>query len=730
MGCGAVSQLYYVPASRLIPEHSIEWFVDTSIERARQAAKTYGGGNVTTDYREILDRVEAGIVATPNFLHSKISIDFLRAGRDVLCEKPLAINTQEGLEMIKASRYSGSRLAVNFIRRRFDSYRIARDILNRELIGNVTRVTVEEGMVFSWPFASSFMLRRDKAGGGPLIDWGSHIIDILNWLFGCDFTVVSYRDDGLGRVEGDCEAELTINTKKERIPCTIRLSRSRRLRNSLVIEGDRGSIEIRGSDSHKAYLLVGNQVGKIELVTAEEGKSEVEYFADQIEAFMRGSSRDIASGVEALRSLAVIEECYRKRQDMRYPWEETNKSNAGARIASRYGRVLIVGASGFLGSKLAQRLSLDLNANVRVTIHRPETAARLGRFPVEYSECDLLEQNQVMDCVDGCDIVVNCARARTSDSKTTLDVAVRGTRNLLEAAVKHNVKKFIHISSAAVHGFRHKSRTIDESAPFVFSWNPYVRGKITSEKIVMSYSHKLPVVILRPTLVFGPFSSDWVVGILERLRNQNVTLVGDNKLANLVYVDDVVDSILLAIERDEANGQAFTINCDQGKTLWKDYIRQYSDILKTPPKTIPDGSRIAFNIAQRMLLLRDSAIAMKNMLRSPEMMALLAQIPLVIVAGAKLIRGRRRKEIESKLAHDLKVSKPSPSGIMRYQTISRELYDIFACTSTFSASKAQSVLGFRSHTPFDEAMRKTKLWIDWAGLVEPAQYITHTPQDH
>jgi len=720
IGCGAVSQIFYVPAARLIPEHPIEWFVDLNIERAKQAAKAYGSGNATRDYKETIDKVDAAIVAVPNSLHYTTSIDFLKAGRDVLCEKPLAISVCQASEMVKASQDSGARLAVNFIRRRFDSYRIAREILDRGLVGSVTEVTVEEGDVLGWPFASLFMLQKDKAGGGTLIDWGSHIIDVLHWMFSCDFRVISHRDDSLGRVEGDCETELTISDRGDEIPCNIKLSRSRRLKNNLTIKGDRGSLEVPAGDLHTAYLSVGNYVSKIKQPTSK-GKSQVDHFADQIRAFTDKSSSDIANGTEGLKNLMVIEECYRKRQDIIYPWERASKSNAGISISSRFEKILVVGASGFLGTRLVQRLTLDLNAKVRAAIHRPETAARLGRLPVEYAECDVLEPTQVEKCVNGCDVIVSCARDRSGVGKRTLEVFTRGTENLLEAAVKHNVKKFVHISSGAVHGFKHKSPVIDESASMSVTLNPYVKGKIESEKLVMSYSHRFPVVIIRPTLIYGPFSSDWVVGMLERMKNQGVTLIGDNKLANLVYVDDVVDSILLAIEKDKANGEAFIINDDQERILWKDYVGQYSDMLKITPRTLSEGHRISFNLAQHASLLKDSVVAAKSLLGSSEMLALLTQIPLLVVMGAWLIKGQRRNEIEFRLARDLEVLRPDPTAVLKYQTISRDLYDVLTCSTVLSASKAQSMLGFRPNTSFAEGMRKTRMWIEWANIGAPAR---------
>ena len=106
VGCGAVSRTYYVPACRSIPECRIEWFVDKDRERARELARDYGSGKVTSDYKETISSVEAAIIALPNHLHAEVTLDFLREGRDVLCEKPIATNSSDGTKMVEASNAS------------------------------------------------------------------------------------------------------------------------------------------------------------------------------------------------------------------------------------------------------------------------------------------------------------------------------------------------------------------------------------------------------------------------------------------------------------------------------------------------------------------------------------------------------------------------------------------------------------------------------------------------
>jgi predicted dehydrogenase/nucleoside-diphosphate-sugar epimerase len=707
VGCGAVSREYYIPALRSLPEHPVEWFVDTSEAVASRAVAEYGQGMTERDYRAVIDKVDAAIVAVPNFLHSEVSIGFLQAGRDVLCEKPIATSVEQATRMIRAAENSGARLAVNQIRRRFENYQAAKQIIGQGLLGRVKHVSYHEGQIFSWPVASSFILDKCKAGGGPLIDWGPYAIDILRWLFVGELEVVRYLDDSLGRIESNCDAVLKIVTASDAIPCSLKLSRSRTLRNSIVIEGENTRLEVPHY-VFETYLTFGDGTWRMRQ-KGKKPKSVIEHFADQVRSFLDRSSSDIVEGPDALRTLSVIEECYKKREDMRYPWDPERRHALPISTGPRWSKILVVGASGFLGTRLVERLTLDLKATVRAGVHRPETAARLARLPVEFVNCDLLKAGEVDNCVQGCDAVVNCA----SSGNRTFQVLRDGTRNLLDACLAHNVKKFIQISSVAVQGFKHSSRTIDESTRYKFSFDPYVRGKIESERLVRRYGKEMPFVILRPTLIYGPFSMNWVLGIADRVRTNRVTLIGERGIANLVFVDDVVDAILLALETDGGDGQTFIINNDQDVVLWQEYIQKICDLFTARPARITHSSRIVYNLHQTLTLIKDSANKTSEVLRSPETISLLTRIPLVVAVGAKLIKGNRRKKLESALASPLELTVPDLRQVFAYETVDKQLYDVLSTNTLFSSAKAKKMLGFEPRTTFEDGIKISLNWLNW-----------------
>ncbi|MGA3405832.1 MAG: NAD-dependent epimerase/dehydratase family protein [Candidatus Bathyarchaeia archaeon] len=718
VGCGAVSRAFYVPACRNIPQCRIEWFVDKDRERAKGLAKDYGSGKATSDFKETIGSVEAAIIALPNHLHAEATLAFLQAGRDVLCEKPIATNSSEGMKMVEASNESGTRLAINLIRRRYNSFRTAKQLLDAGMLGRVKEVKCQEGRIFAWPVSSMDLLNPQRAGGGVLMDWGTHNLDSLRWLLSGELELVSYEDDSLGGVEANCNLQFKIKNVDGEIPCEMMLGRSRILPSAILISGDRGSLVISQDDLNCVYLRIGDSVHRIE-PSEEKSKAlqDKDYFAEQVAKFLDKSSRDYVQGIDAVKVLNFIENCYRNRRQMIYPWEYTqSKPINPSRPFSELGTILVVGASGFLGTRLVEKLSVDMGLRVRAAVHRPGAAARLARLPVEFVECDVLDPQQVDKAVDGCDVVVNCTSG--SGGRSVYDVSVKGTSNLLEAAAKCHVKKYVHMSSAAIHGFSHRGSIVDEKSRFVFLAGPYERGKIKSEKIVAEYARSIPVVILRPTLIYGPYSSSWTTEIIQRIRDHRTTIVGGTGLANLIYVDDVVDAIICAIEKKDANGETFIINNDRKRVLWKEYIRAYAEPLGTSPVSSPEYNADLHRVKAVFSMLRDSVTIMGGVMKSPQVLALLAQVPVIVKVGSMIIKGQRRKNIEASVTSEMTVPLPDPKILLKYEGTTKQFYKLLTCQAVFSASKSRKLLGFEPSTSIEEGTAKSVEWAKWAGYYD------------
>jgi nucleoside-diphosphate-sugar epimerase len=247
-------------------------------------------------------------------------------------------------------------------------------------------------------------------------------------------------------------------------------------------------------------------------------------------------------------------------------------------------RILITGSTGFIGGHLAKRLVEFKGTHVRGLIkNRLIPTARIDELPVEKAFGDMTSLKAMRNVTSGCDIVVHCAVGEPYENPI-------GTRNVIRAALEHGVKKFIHISSTAVFGyFPSADKVKDGRLDYKYSKNDYHTAyscsKLESERIAFSYydSNKLPLVILRLSNVFGPYSTCWTTRPIRMLEQGCYTLVnGGLSPSNAVYVDNAVDAIILAIKEDNAVGQALTI-CDDKTTNWKDFFLSYAKMLPTQP---------------------------------------------------------------------------------------------------------------------------------------------------
>lgn len=181
IGCGTIANSAHIPAYLKNEDVEIKYFCDIIPERAKAAVEKYGCGIAVVDYKDILadDEVEAVSVCTPNKMHSIISIDCLKAGKNVLCEKPAARVYSEALEMQKAQHESGKVLNIGVVNRFNGAVNKIRKMIADGELGEVYHVYVSFRSHRSIPGLGGAFTTKAIAGGGTLIDWGVHYLDIV-----------------------------------------------------------------------------------------------------------------------------------------------------------------------------------------------------------------------------------------------------------------------------------------------------------------------------------------------------------------------------------------------------------------------------------------------------------------------------------------------------------------------------------------------------------------------
>ena len=186
IGCGTIANSAHIPSYMANEEAEIKYFCDIIPERAEVAVEKYGCGSAIVDYHDALadPEVEAISVCTPNNVHPLITMDALRAGKNVLCEKPAARTYAEALEMQKVQHETGKVLNIGVVNRFNDGVNTIRRIIASSELGTIHHVYVSFRSPRSIPGLGGAFTTKAIAGGGVLIDWGVHYLDIVMYCCG------------------------------------------------------------------------------------------------------------------------------------------------------------------------------------------------------------------------------------------------------------------------------------------------------------------------------------------------------------------------------------------------------------------------------------------------------------------------------------------------------------------------------------------------------------------
>jgi len=333
-------------------------------------------------------------------------------------------------------------------------------------------------------------------------------------------------------------------------------------------------------------------------------------------------------------------------------------------------RVLITGANGFIGGRLAERLTEEEGAQVRGLVRAPSVGATLAvvqkgqprGLPIQ-TVGDITDADAMKRVTQDCDIVVHCAAMQYRGSiQDFRRVNVGGTLNLLRAAKDHGAARFIHISTINVHGYP-PSPNANADSPLVFNGDAYSISKAEGERAAMEFAsnNHLPITIIRPGCTFGPKSFAWTLTPLARVQSGAPVLIGKGDgICNAVYIDNLIDLILLAMKNDAAIGQAF-IGAEGRGVTWRKFYGAYAQMigvsrLRSMPRALVRGVATASEFVARIL--------------------------------------------------------------GRAPFISRASVEFYSHQTVFDIEKSRRILGYEPKISFDEGMRETGKWLAANGKIE------------
>jgi nucleoside-diphosphate-sugar epimerase len=354
-------------------------------------------------------------------------------------------------------------------------------------------------------------------------------------------------------------------------------------------------------------------------------------------------------------------------------------------------RVGVVGAGGFVGSRLVEQAVLLGKPDLVPIIRSYRSLGRVARFGVACRMGDATRLESIGPAIAGCDAVVNVSLGETEQIETVV-------ATLFEACRQQRVPLLIHVSSAEVYGRADQPGLNDDSPPDLRHWMPYARAKGRAENWLRSRldNGQVRIVVLRPGLIWGPRSS-WVAGPAKLILENTAFLVGNGEgICNLIYVDNLV-SCVMAVAEAAGRVEGFFNVGDEETVTWRQYYEALAAQMGIPK---PAFHRVPDAPPGRTLV--DHARG------------------LLGTAPSRWIKGHLRGQTKARLRRWVLrlAGKEKRSGVLAAPgpQVTKPLWWLQGTRSKLAADKFRRAYPGTPLIPFAQAMRQTGEWLRFGGF--------------
>jgi len=601
IGCGNMSKVHVRFLTKYVDKVNIA-ICDTDELRLSEFSSQTGITNIFSDMKDMFQQFSPDVVhiVTPPATHKNIAVVCLNHGAHVLIEKPICVNSAEAEEIAQAAQANNKLVCVDHMRS-FDPLILkVKNMLARGHLGSLENISVN----YSYDYLQR--VRTDAAArwinnlpGGSFFDLMPHLLCLLNDLLPgliLEKSVCRKKDD----VFYDLQCLFTSQTATANLHMSVNVFP---LKNYIELECSNGVVKVDFRNFlvivRKNYKLpnaiariVGNMsVGWqylfgsfMSIIRFVSGKLDSYAGLDKIiKLFLNAVEENGNSPVtveEAKSLLTLTERIFEQTsQDIQKVVSEENVLEAAD--------VLVTGGTGFIGRRLVTAL-LGKGLRVRILTHCRIDDELKGMFggPVNFFKGDIYSATDVEAACQGVKTIYHLAAAMKGDWNYHLDTTITGTKNICRVAEKIGVQNLIYISTLNVYDAKNypDNKVIDED--FVFETSPENRGsyshaKLKAEKIVIEFSKttSMDISIFRPGLVYGPGNSDFPGDIGKRIGSKIVLVFGmGNRKIPFVYVDNLVDALILAKDVDFREKPAIFNVIDDDYTTQQQFIKLYREL--------------------------------------------------------------------------------------------------------------------------------------------------------
>lgn len=697
IGCGKISQAH-ISAVQAIEKVEICGVCDRDRDRAGKASRLAQGANAYSDLARMLkhEQPDAIHVLTPPATHAELAIQAMEAGCHILVEKPMALSVQEAEKMLSAARANGVKLCPNHNYLYKPSIARARHLIESGAIGQVVHVSGFYGTfgeVGSYAGSGGRSHWASRLPGGFFTNFLPHLVYLLLAFIGDIDTIVGVTVIGSDMISAPSELHILLEGSGVTGVMNITM-RTKPYTKFVDIYGTQGIIhadlvrevytinrELRVprmlskaifSLESSVGLVLGTAANTMKVVTGRmKNMPGLQVLVREFYTSIRDDQPPPVLGEEGRNVARIMEMIWEKSETLaNYPISmpairvsEDPKTDVECAIVERgatFGRVLVTGATGFLGHHLVAALK-RCGADVVALVRNAESVSPELKAQAEIAVGDLRDCNEIATAMRNVDIVYHCAAVTTNQTTWTehFDTNVSGTETVLQEALRADVKRVIHISSVIVYGLERppSGRCFRESEVFTRTpdrWAYYLRSKLEADRLALQhhYENQLPVTVLRLGALYGPGGGRPPGRGLVQLGPLRLIIGRGRNRLPFTYISNAVDCLLLAAITPEAIGKAYNV-VDEPQTTGRD-------------------------------------VALQCMKITGERSILISVPPLMLSAAALMLEWR--------------------SGLNGSQTpprLSRFVVRSSCRNICYDTTKAHDQLGWRSEVTLDEGLRRT-----------------------
>ncbi|MFC1884326.1 NAD-dependent epimerase/dehydratase family protein [Thermodesulfobacteriota bacterium] len=643
IGCGLNSD-YHINFAKDYPGIHIIGVVDKDENRAQKCAERWEIRRYFKGLKDLVavNKPDLVHVVTPPKTHMEVSKEAIELGCNVLIEKPLALNLKEVKTLFALADKEGVKICAvhNHF---FDPCMIkARRLIESGKAGQIISVESHYGMntwfdaFRKYPEPNVLPWIYDMPGG-VFHDFMPHPLYVMLPFLG-KVKSVKVLEKSLGELPQNISDELRIQINGEKAFGDLAFSFAEKPQHHFVrFYGTKMMIHVNFDTmttvahpvsglpkaaqkatynlSESGQLFTSTVSNVLNFLTGRlkpyQGMKElIHRYYDTI----KRKEEPPVSKEEAINVIAAMDKIWPQIKNKGFSFDPIIPGTS--KDKEKQPMVLVTGATGFVGKRLVEVL-LKSGYRVRALARKLSHIDKLKDLECEIYFGDVGDAKSMKEIFKGVDFVVHAAADTAGDDEETERSTIRGTRNVIELCKKNKIKKLIYISSCSVYGVvdYEEEELVTEFSPlehYPEKRGTYSYGKLKAEEIIRAEMEKndLPIVCLRPGTVYGPGGEIFTPMMGFDIGNIFIIIGMGDFILPLVYIDNLIEAVLLGIEKDEGTGKIYNV-VDPYKINKKQYM---NTIVK---RIFPKAKCIYFPYNLFYFIVYTQEVLLKALQRSP-----------------------------------------------------------------------------------------------------------------